>query len=181
MADINLLPVEEKAQESFLQLQKKLSLISAVILGVVAVFTVVTLIFFTSFSRQRAGLIADISASTSKINELKAREELFVVVKSKAQAADSALSSRVDHVKIFEEFSKLVPLGVYFSDIKFGESKINFSGKGRSSADVAGLVSSLLSADGSKIVSGVSVDSLGSDETGVYVFSMSAQLAGQQK
>jgi len=181
MADINLLPVEEKAQESFLQLQKKLSLASAVVLGVVAVFTVVTLLFFTSFSKQRAGLIADIEKSTSKINDLKAREELFVVVKAKAQSADSILAGRVDHVKILEEFSKLVPQGVYFTDMKFGQSKINFSGKGRSSADVAGLVSSLLSTEGSKLVSGISVDSLSSDETGVYVFAMSAQLAGLQQ
>ncbi|GEM_PF-3125266 len=179
MPDINLLPVEEKAQESFNKVQKKLSVISVAFLAVVAVFTVITLLFFTTLSGARAQLIGKIEASSGQINDLKANEELFVVVKSKAEAADSILGSRIKHPEVFSKFSQLVPQGVYFSDMKFTDTKISFSGKARSSADIAGLVSSFLSPEGSKVVSSVSVESLSSDETGVYVFAMSAQLSNQ--
>ena len=177
MADINLLPVEERSARSFEQVQGKLSLISTIFLVVTALFTLGTLGFFITLSSQRSKLLSGIEETSAAINNLKSTEELTVVTKGKVSTASKMLIARTDFASFFEKFSELVPEGVYFSDIRFTGNRISFVGKARTSADVAGLVSAVVSNSGSEIVSGVSVDSLSSDETGAYAFSMTAQLA----
>ena len=176
MADINLLPVEERAHERFAPLFKRLSIASVAVLAITAIFTIATLGFFTSLVAKRTQLVADIEASASQINNLKATEELAVVVKEKAQVAQKILAGRTNHRELLDKLARIVPVGVYFTDIKFSAEKVIFSGRARTSADVAGLVSSLLSSEGSQIVSGVTVDSLTSDDAGVYTFAITAQI-----
>ena len=178
MAEINLLPVEEKEAERFKLLQKRLTVASVVFLVVTAILTLATLIFFTSVSRTRQNLNERVEETSTKINSLKSTEELIVVIKKKAQAADKILNLRTDYPEVFERLSQLIPQGVYFTDLKVSADKMIFSGRAKTSADVAGLVSSLLSAEGSKAVSGVTVDSLISDEKGVYSFVITTQLVG---
>lgn len=176
MADINLLPVEEKAQERFLLLQKRLSAISVVMLAIVAIFTLGTLFAFTTMASKRNQLLTLASEAATRIEAYKASEELIVVVKNKASNAVQILGSRTDHPRIFERFSALIPQNVYFTDIKLSSQKIVISGKAKTSADVSGLVSSLLSPEGSRLVNNLTVDSLSSDETGVYQFALTAQV-----
>ena len=174
--DINLLPFEEKAQERFEQLVKRLSKISVVFLAATAIFTLVTLFFFTSLVSKRSELISKIESASNTINSYKASEELIVVVKNKVGVADKVLALRIEYPSVFETFSKLVPQGVYFTDVKVASDKVTISGKAKTSADVAGLVSSLLSAEGTKVISAISVDSLNSDEVGTYSFVISGKL-----
>jgi len=181
MAEINLLPVEERAHEQFLLLSKRLSIASIVLLVFTAVFTLATLVLFTSLVSARSDLVTKVEENSSKINELKASEELITVVQEKASAADKLLTARINHKTIFESLSQLIPQGVYFSDIRFSGDKVSISGKAKSYADVAGLASSFLSDEGRKLFSGVSVDSLSSDETGVFVFAITAQLSNLTK
>ena len=178
MAEINLLPVEEKEAERFKLLQKRLTVASVVFLVVTAILTLATLFFFTSVSKTRQNLNERVEETSTKINSLKSTEELIVVIKKKAQAADKILNLRTDYPEVFERLSQLIPQGVYFTDLKVSADKMIFSGRAKTSADVAGLVSSLLSAEGSKAVSGVTVDSLISDEKGVYSFVITTQLVG---
>lgn len=179
MADINLLPTEERSLRNFEAARGKLTLVSTVSLVATALFTLGTLGFFVTLTTARNQLLSQIEEASGRINSLKATEELAVVTKGKAATASKILSARTNFSNFFEKFSGLVPEGVYFSDIRFTGSKVSFVGKARTSADVAGLVSALVLPQGSAIVSNVSVDSLSSDETGAYSFSMAAQLAGK--
>ncbi|MCR4305914.1 MAG: PilN domain-containing protein [Candidatus Daviesbacteria bacterium] len=177
MADINLLPVEDKGTEATEGIRKKLSIVSAVVLVATAVFGVVTLVMFTSFATQRQKIQSRIDTNTAQIDSLKDTEAMVVVTKDKASVADKVLTGRADQVNVFNQFSQLVPENVYFTDIKFIGTKATFSGKARSSADVAGFISSLASDNGTKIISNVNIDSLSSDQEGVYTFNISGQLA----
>ncbi|MBI4037890.1 PilN domain-containing protein [Candidatus Curtissbacteria bacterium] len=176
MADINLLPVEEKAQERVQALQKKLSFLSIAALISTAIFTMITLVFFTGLVSTRNELIAAAGDVSGRIERQKKIEELLVVTKSKAAAASNILDARVDHADTFQKLSELIPQNVYFSDMKFSAGKLVVSGKAKTSADMAGLVSSFLSEKGSELISSVTVDSLGSDETGEYQFSLTMGL-----
>lgn len=176
MADINLLPVEDKGSEATEGIRKKLSVASAVVLAAVAVFGVVTLVMFTNISSQRQKIQSRIDTSTDQINSLKDTEAMVVVTKDKVSIAEKVLSGRADQVNVFKQFAQLVPENVYFTDIKFIGSKATFSGKAKSSADVAGFISSLASDDGAKIISNVNIDSLSSDQESVYTFNVSGQL-----
>ena len=143
----------------------------------VGVFTLVTLIFYIFLIGEKSKLIGQIEANYRKIDSFKAREELIFVTKGKAKSATKILSTRMDHPGFFGKFEKLVPLGIYFTDIRFSQDKIIFAGKAKSSADIAGFVSALVSARGLELVSNVTVDSLNSDERGAYVFNISSQSA----
>lgn len=179
MADINLLPIEERSARNLEAAQSKLALVSTIFLVITALFTLGTLGFFVTLTNQRSRLLVGIEEASATIDSLKATEELVVVTKGKASNAAKILGSRTDYSSFFKKFSGLVPEGVYFSDIRFTGSKISLVGKARTSTDVAGLVSAFVSTEGSSIISGISVESLSSDETGVYSFSMSAQLVAK--
>ncbi len=180
MAEINLLPQEERAYEQFALLQKRLSIGAILLLATTAILTIVMLIIYTSSVSRRSNLVARIETSSKGIEELKANEELIVVVKEKAAAADKILSGRTDHSAVFEKLASLIPTGVYFTDVKFAPEKAAISGKASSSANVAGLISSLLSSEGAKVFSSVTMDSLSSDESGVFNFSMTVTLANSK-
>ena len=177
MADINLLPVAEKEAENLEVLRKRLTIVSIVLLVFTAVFTLITLGLFTSFASQRSNLITKIEASSNEITSLKATEELIVVIKGKVSAGYKILTARVNFANIFGQLSGLVPAGVYFTYMRFTSDKVIISGKAKTSAEMAGLVSSLTSASGSQIISSVNIDSLNSDENGVFSFAISGQLA----
>lgn len=178
MADINLLPTEERSARNFEVAQGKVTLVSTIFLVLTAIFTLGTLGFFITLTSQRNQLLAQIEDASSRINSLKSTEELVVVTKGKVSTGSKILSSRVDFPKFFDKFANLVPEGVYFSDVRFTGARVSLVGKARTSADVAGLVSALVG-QGSEIVTGVAVDSLSSDESGVYAFSMTAQLSAK--
>src|SRR3990167_9294870 len=175
MPDINLVPIQERATERFETLKKRLTVVSVILLVLTAAFTLGVLVFFTSQVSKRTQLFANVEDNAQTINNYKSTEELLVVAKDKVGIAEQILAARTDYYQTFNGFAKLVPQGVYFTDIKFLQDKIIMNGKAKSSAEVAGLVSSLLSADGSKIISKVTIDSLTADETGTYTFSIAAQ------
>jgi len=179
MPDINLVPQEEKVTERFESLKKRLSVGSAALLILTAVFTLGVLVFFTTQVSKRAQLIAQVEDNAQVINSYKSAEELLVVAKDKSSLAEKVLAQRTDYYQTFNGFAKLVPQGIYFTDIKFSTGKIVMNGKAKSSAEVAGLVSSLLTPEGSRIVSNVTIDTLTADETGTYTFSIAAQSAKQ--
>ena len=178
MADINLIPQEEKENARVELLQKRLQFSAIGFLVLTTVLTILTLSLFTMFSSRRASLVVQVEDSSAEINRLKAQEELIVVIKDKTSVANQLISSRVEFSKVFEKFSQLVPQGIYFTDIRVAASKIVISGRAKTSSDVAGLASSLVSASGSEVVSDVAIDSLSSGEEGIYMFVVSAKLAG---
>ena len=180
MADINLLPVDERKSENVEKLRKNLSVFSTIVLFAVAVFALGTLIFFTRLISERKEVIARIESASNTISSYENSEALLVVTKGKASKATQILNSRTDHVKFFETFSRIVPTDVYFTDIKFTSGKVTFTGKARTSADLAGLVASLANPPGTELVSKVSIDSLNADENRVYSFGISALIAGEE-
>lgn len=181
MADINLLPEEEKSQEKFLVVSRRLQMASVGFLVLTALLTVLTLVLYTTFSSRSAQLVGEIEDVSSRIASLKAQEELLVVVKDKASVSLDLLAARVEFANFFNKLANLVPQGVFFTDVRFLSGKAVFSGKAQTSADVAGLVSTLSSARGAEIVSDVAVDALSSDEAGIFSFVISAKLVARQK
>ena len=179
MADINLLPTEERTAERIDFARKKLLTVSIVILVITAISTLATLGFYTSLVSKRSQLVKDVQSSSVAISDLQATEELITVVKAKASIADKILSIRSNLPSIFSQLEELVPQGLYFSDLRLSADKLVISGKARSSADMAGFVTALSSQKGAQIVSNVTIDSLSSDESGAYTFVVSAQLAGK--
>lgn len=177
MADINLLPIEERSAESFELLRRRLLFGSIGFLVFCAVSALIVLGFLSVLASKRSKLIAEVEASSSDINSLKANEELIVVVKNKAKAADAILSARSNLADVFNKLSALLPQGVYLTDLKMRSGKLVMSGRARTSGDLAGLVSALVSSRGVEIVSNVSIDSLSSDDQGAYTFIITAQLA----
>lgn len=181
MADINLLPEEEKSQEKFLLLSKRLQMASVGFLILTALLTVLTLVLYTTFSSKRTQLVSQIEDASSTIVSLKAQEELLVVVRDKTSASLDLLAARVEFANFFNKLANFVPQGVFFTDVRFLSGKAVFSGKAKTSGDVATLVSTLSSARGAEIVSNLAVDALSSDEAGIFSFVISAKLVGQPK
>ena len=179
MADINLLSQEDTQYESFDALRKKLSVLSVILLVVSAVATLGTLAFYTSLVSTRDKIILRVEDASAKVNSFKNVEELAVVTKEKVQVASGVIASRSDQVKLFNALSQFVPQNVSFSNIRVAQGKIVLSGSAKTSADVASFISALTSAQGAKMFSGVSVDSLTSDEQGIYTFGISATIIKQ--
>ncbi len=176
MTEINLLPVEEESAGRFENLYKKLLLGAIGLLIFTAIATLLVLAFFSVLSATRSTLVSRVEQSTAAIGDLKSTEELQVVVKQKAAVADKVLSARTSLGDVFSTLVQLVPQGVFFTDMRFSGVKVIISGRARTSGDVAGFVSQLVSSRGSQIFSGVSIDSLASDSAGIYSFVLSAQL-----
>ena len=177
MADINLLPSQERETVRVEGLRKRLQLSSILVLVVVAVLTILTLALFTYFAAQNSALVAQVEESSARVNQLKAQEELLVVVKDKTSTASTLVSQREVFPVFFEKLSALVPQSLYFTDMKVAEDEVVISGKARTSADVSGFVNLLLSATGAEIITSVSVDSLSADDSGIYTFVISGKLA----
>lgn len=180
MSDINLIPVEEKAQERAEHFQKQLQLVSIGVLAVGAIVTLFTLIMFTKSVSEKNDLITKVEENSVKINQYKPQEELLVVAKGKAGAADKLLAQRTDYTTFFNKMANIVPQGVYFTDFRVSGTKVNISGKAKTSADVARLVSSLTSAAGSGLVKNIAIETLSSDEFGTYAFVISGELSGAE-
>lgn len=178
MADINLLPQEEKANERYYALVHRLQIASVGVLVIVAILTVVTLFMFTTFSRTREGLVTQLADLSATVNGFKSQEELLVVVKDKTVAAEKLTTSRVDYHNFFNKLANLVPEGIFFTDFRVSAAKAVVSGKARGSDDVANLVNSLTSSKGTELVSDVSVDTLSSDETGQFSFVITVKVTG---
>lgn len=181
MADINLIPLEEKAQERVELTQKRLQFISVGFLVFSAVATLITLLMYTTSVSKKNDLIGQVEESSAKINQYKPQEERLVVTKDKVSAANKLLGNRVDFNVFFSNMASIIPQDVYFTDLRIADTKVTISGKARSSKDVAGLVSSLTAARGAELISNVAIDTLSSDETGVYSFVISGKLAGVKK
>ncbi len=179
MTDINLLPIEEKTAERFALLRKRLMVVSVGLLAITAVFTLGTLGMFTSMVSKRSEFVDRVQKSSATISSLKPVEELIVVVKGKIAVAEKILGSRTSLADFFNQLSQLLPQGVYFTDLRMSSGKVVISGKARSSAEMASFVSSLSSEKGAQIISGVTIDSLSSDESGAYSFVISASLTGR--
>lgn len=179
MPDINLLPEEERSAESFENFRRKLLIFSVAVLLTTGVITLALLVYYSALTSTKSKLITRIEASTQEIESLKVVEELIVVTKEKASSADKILSARLNVSDYLKEFSTMVPLGLYFSDLKVSGGKLSASGRARNSNEVAGFISGLLSARGSRIVSNVNVDSLSSIEGGAYSFSVNMQVVGK--
>lgn len=177
MPDINLIPQDERNSQRAESLQKRLQFASIGFLVMTAVLTIVTLVLFAATSSTRSKLIAQQQDASSKINRYKSLEELMVVAKDKAGTADKLMGSRVDFTKFFQKMATMIPQGVYFTDIRINNGKVVLSGRAKTSADVAVLVSSL-SSTGREVISDLSVDSLSSDENGNFNFVASAKVVG---
>lgn len=178
MTDINLLPVEEKEARSWESIRGRLRMAATVVLLVTGVFTFGTLVFLVGFLNQKGRLTAQIEESVATINSLKSAEELTVVTKGKVKIASQIIEARTNHPQFLGKVAALVPGGIYFTDIKFSGAKIVMVGRARSSAEVGALVSALTSVRGKELISGVSVDSLSSDESGIYSFTLTVMIAG---
>lgn len=177
MAEINLLPIEEKKTETFESIRRKLSLLSVLLLVFTAISAVAVLTFFASLASTKQKLVSKVEQSSLAIGSYKPQEELAFVTKNKVSTASKIIAARGNQLKALNTLSEIIPQSVYFTDIKFSGGKAVFSGRAKTSADVAGFISALVSSKGSEIISDVTIDSLSSSESGIYTFSVSGKLA----
>jgi Tfp pilus assembly protein PilN len=178
MADINPLPAEERANERYYTIVHRLQIASVAILATVAVLTIVTLILFTSASSRHSNLVLELEDLSAAIHNLKPQEELIVVVKDKVGVSQQLVTANIFYNNFFNKLAGIVPSGIYFTDFRVSAGKAVISGKARASGDVGSFVSALTGAKGSELVADVSVDTLSSDETGVFSFVISAKVIG---
>ncbi|OGD85904.1 hypothetical protein A2164_02965 [Candidatus Curtissbacteria bacterium RBG_13_35_7] len=176
MADINFIPEAEKSTDSINNIKGKLTVVSIVILILAAIAAFVTLSFFAYYISQRDKLVSRVEDASEVVNNYKEVEELLVVTKDKAISATQIRKSRLDSVNVLTTLAEIIPKDIYFSSVKIGVEGITFTGKGRTSADVAGLVSALKSGEGTKILSEVSINSLVRDSNGGYSFGLTGKL-----
>ncbi len=177
MADINLLPSEEKSSDTLNSLQKKLTIFSVAVLAVVAVFTVVTLISFTTAKSAESQLKVDIEKATGDVAANKTTEGLLTIISKKVTSANKVISGRLIYTDVLTKMAELMPTDVYFSDLKITGAKISTSAKAKTSADVANLVSSFVTSDeGKKLFSSISIDSLATDSENNYALCVSMQV-----
>lgn len=178
MADINLVPEEAKKTEDFDKLRGKIIALSVAILALTAIGAIVTLAFFAFYVSQREKLITRVEAASAKVDSFQATESLLVVTKDKVSTADKILTSRVDYLEFFDTLIQIIPTNIFFTSITVGRDSVAFNGKAKTSADIAGLFSTLTSQEGEKIISGVELTALSSDQTREYTFAFTAKLAG---
>lgn len=181
MTDINLVPEEEKVAQGYESLHKKLATAAIAMLVLAAVSTLAVLAFFTVLVSKRNSLVEQIEDSSSRVNSFKETEDLVYVTKGKVAEAEKVLGTRQDLSNIFATLAELVPQNVYFTDLKISGAKLDISGKAKSSADMAGLISQLVSDKGQAVVSGVTIGSLASNESGQFNFTLSAQTVNKPK
>lgn len=179
MSEINLLPIEEKKTETIESIRRKLSLLSVFLLVSTAISAIAVLAFFASLASTKQKLISKIEQSSLTIDNYKLQEELAVITKDKVSTASKIIAGRDNQLKALNTLSEIIPQGVYFTDIKFSGGKTVFSGKAKTSADVAGFISALVSSKGLEIISDVTIESLSSSESGVYTFSVSGKLVAK--
>jgi len=176
MAEINLIPEEERKSESIENIKGKITLVSIALLVLTAISAFVTLAFFTFLINEREKHINRVEEAVIEVDSYKDVEELLVVAKDKASSALLIQKSSKDKVMLLTEFAQLIPQDVYFTDVSVNSKSISLNGLARTSADVAGLVSSMKSSNGSNIVSNVQLGNLSTDNTGIYQFNMTADL-----
>lgn len=176
MTDINLLPEEERKSESLEKIKGKITLVSIAILVLTAISAFVTLAFFTFLSQERAKHLENVQQAVVEVESYKNVEELLAVVKDKSSSALLVTNANKDKVKLLTEFAQLIPQDVYFTDVNVSANDMTLNGLARTSADVAGLVSSLKSSKGAGIVTEVSLNGLSTDSSGVYKFSLQTTL-----
>lgn len=176
MSEINLLPQEQRTAQNFGSLYKKLLFAAISLLLLTAVATIGILAIFSVLSARRSLLVTQVEQGTAAIDNFKPVEELQVVIKQKVTVVDKILTARTKLGETFQTLVQLVPQGVFFTDMRFSGTKVSISGRAKTSGNVAGFVSQLVSAKGAGILTNVSVDSLSSDDTGVYAFVLTAQL-----
>lgn len=176
MAEINLLPEEERKSEKVDAIKGKITLVSIVVLFLTAISAFVTLAFYTFLINERKENLEVINQAVTKINTYQDVEEILVVVKDKSSNALLVLNSSKDKVKLLSDFAQLIPQDVYFTDVNVTGTEMTLNGLARTSADVAGLVSSMNSSEGKGIVSDVQLGGLVTDNTGIYKFNLTANL-----
>ena len=178
MADINLLPKEEKANERYYALVHRLQIASIGILATVAILTIVTLVLYSSFSSRRSDLISELEDLSGQVNRFKGQEELIVVIKDKVKAAEQLLGAQIEYHNFFNNLAQIIPQGIFFTDFRVSSGRTVISARAKTSGDVASFVSVLTSARGTELIADVSIDTLSSDETGVFAFVISAKIVG---
>lgn len=178
MANINLLPTEEKSAANFGFVQKKFLVGSILVIAITGLITFGILGVFSIEASKRKDLNSRVELSVTEINNYKPVEELLVIIHDKVSDGQKIIDGRVDVDEVFTNLSELIPREVYFSDIKFAGDKVALSGKAKTSADAAGLLSSLVSTQAAKIFSDVNMESLSLDESGNYSFTLSMKLTG---
>lgn len=177
MADINLLPSEEKVSEKLGSLQKKFTFFSVFVMVVVAAATVATLFMFTAVKAEETKLTERHKKAAEEVNSHLLSEELLTVIDKKAESATKARSSRLVYTNILRRTAELMPLGVSFEDLKVDGLKMSAGASASSSAEVANLVSSFVTSDeGKKLFTSMNIDSLSTDKDGQYRFGVSMQL-----
>lgn len=182
MAEINLLPEEERAKIVREVVKKKFNFFNIGALILITAATIVVFGYWGLVSRTNSKLNQDITQREATISNFAEVETLARLLKNKAAGLVSIFSAQADFGKMLETVATFVPSGVVLSDLTVSEAgKLTLSGEAISSAEFSSLLNAFVDPNlGGRLVSAVSVESLSRDEAGIYKFSISSTLVGGQ-
>lgn len=183
MAEINLLPEQERKAVAVKRLKNRVTIFSVVSLILAALLSIAVFGYWGVLIAQEKQLGDKLSKLEQQIEGLKTVEGLARVLKNKLAALTVISGKLTNFDKVLTDITQVVPAGVTFSDLTVSDKGIlTLTGNAATATEFSNLVTALLHQDaGGANFSDVAVESLSRDEKGIYKFSISAKLKIAQK
>ena len=145
MQDINLIPEElrekkrnERQKEILLRVSIGLFVLSMLLSGGLFVYKY-------TVRRNISGVSSQISLEEDKLKELKKVEDEMFVLAGKASVVKNVLDSRLYYSKLLENLARILPSGVYLTDVSAtSDTKVVVSGVTPSYIVLAQLITNVL-------------------------------------
>jgi Tfp pilus assembly protein PilN len=179
--EINLLPEKELVETRLESLQKKLIILSAVLIFIFAGITIFTFVNWRQQVLANEKLKKEIDLSISEISTYQRPEFLLRTLKEKIGKYSQIVGQRRNYSKTLSDVESLVPEGVSLSDLQLTkDNKISLTGEARNSFDLSVFLLGIIDPDkGGKLLNDVSIGKLTGAKDGTYQFAVSAVLAGE--
>ncbi len=146
MIKINLLPTKKKAPRKVIDLQQQL------ILGLLVIVLVVIAMWFfwnrqrniiASLQQQKAAAEAELRKQDNTLKEVKNVEEERKKVSEKIDIIEKLKKNQAGPVRLLDEISKALPLGVNLTLLSESGTNINLEGEAFTNEDVVRFVDNL--------------------------------------
>lgn len=180
MAEINLLPEEERKQVETKKVKQKVRKYSSLALIATIIVSVFVFAFWVVLVQQDRQLTTKIDDLSSQIKNLSNVESLARVLKNKLSSIVSISAKSQNFEDLLNNVSQIIPAGVTLSDLTVSDQGlITLTGTAVSASEFSSLVTTLSHQDASRAnFTTVTVESLTRDDKGIYKFAISAKLKG---
>lgn len=144
MIRINLLPHREEKRKAQRQQFFALSGLITVLAGLIVVMVHGIISGYISQQESKNEFLKkEIVSLDKEIDEIKRLQEQTDALLSRKRVIESLQSNRTETVRLFNEFARQVPDGIYLKSVKQAGAKINLTGYAQSNARVSTLMRNL--------------------------------------